>query len=214
MADQTAVLKVLVGAAGELDLDRICFAIAPKLPRGPGSKLRRQVIQCLGRLVSAGLALRTRCERSFGTAHACWTATAKGRAQVAAGAPVKSGPKGPFNGRRVLPDTLRQRAWTAFRVAKRATLAELAEVARRPDDGDGDDARVIDNLRKYLKALARAGIVSQLRVRQPGFAPSSPGFGRYALAKDLGAIAPIAGAMFVTDPNALARIPYPAKEAS
>ena len=216
MVDQTKVLAALCAAPGEMNLNTICQAVAPGRPFGPKSKLRIETIRMLGRLVSAKLAMRTRCERTFGAIHACWTFTAKGRELIRAGGRVKSGPKGPFNGlAKQRPGTLRERAWKALRIARKATLAELAEVARTTDDGDGDDVKVIDNLRKYLKALSRVGLVSQLPVKQQGFAPTSNGFVRYALTaagERLGPLAPIVGKAFVIDPNARTRIPYPATE--
>ncbi len=104
----------------------------------------------------------------------------------------------------MLPDTERQRLWSALRIAKKATLAELAEACSRGPKPE----RTIWNARKFMQALSRAGIVVVLPVRTKGYAPTSNGFLRYGLATDLGPLAPVPGKDSVFDPNSKSKIEY------
>jgi hypothetical protein len=106
---------------------------------------------------------------------------------------------------RVRERTDRQKFWSALRIYKKATLADLAETK------GGDQAKAVQNARKYLKGLARAGIVVRLQVRAQGFAPTSNGFHRYAIARDLGPLAPVVALKGVFDPNSKETIPYVAE---
>jgi hypothetical protein len=72
---------------------------------------------------------------------------------------------------------------------------------------------MISVARTYLLLLCRAGVALRLRDREPGFAPSSNGFVRYALMKDLGPIAPVTRANALFDPNARKHIAYATRKA-
>jgi len=74
------------------------------------------------------------------------------------------------------------------------------------------DTADVEATARQVAALARAGIVTKLAARAKGFAPTSNGHVRYAIIRDLGPIAPSAGALFVTDHNARARIDYKTEE--
>jgi hypothetical protein len=100
---------------------------------------------------------------------------------------------------------VRQKIWSAFRIARKATLADLATAAMAP----GADAdKTIENARKYLKGLCRGGIAAELPVRERGHAPTSNGFKRFSLVLDLGPRAPVVTSAGVFDPNKRETIPY------
>lgn len=85
---------------------------------------------------------------------------------------------------------IRQQAWNSIRVLKRFTTAQIeatAEISR-------------DNLRKYLKALDRAGYLVMVRPKQNG---KSLGHAVWRLARDTGPRAPIVrtDSSGVYDPN-------------
>jgi|GEM_PF-3632899 len=205
---QNEVLAVLVKVDGALPITAICAKLGMK---SADRDARRPVIATIGKLIQKRLAIRANAVKSFGNVvEPEYAATAKGRKLNKEGGRITSGCQGNWNAPpRVMPDTARQRIWSAFRRAKKATFAELVEVVR--DDGE-DAAAMIENTRKFFKALARAGIALQLRDRADGFAPTSNGFHRYALVKDLGKLAPVTGKKCVFDPNTGERIQYQKKE--
>jgi hypothetical protein len=211
MTDQTAILHILAASAEAVSLDDICRALDPYKPRGPGAQHRRNVINSLGKLMTGGHAVSHRVKALHNQGGASYAATAKGRALIAADGKIKSGQKGPENGPRdPLPNSMRQRIWTAFRMSGKATLTDLAELIHR--EGDPAGVKVIDNARKYLKGLCRAGIAVQMRGRVAGSAPSSNGHLRFGVINDIGPKAPVCGAKDVFDPNARKRIPYKAEK--
>lgn len=204
MTTQDAILRCLVAATAPMALDAICRKLNPDKASQPHSSFRRQVINQLGRLMNAGLAVSHKGgnTRIGEGPKATYSATAGGKAHVAAGNRIKSGPKGKRTGLTTYPQGARQRFWEAIRYLKKSTLAEMVEMVRRDDDPP--PALMIDNARQYFRKLSRAGIVVVMGARAAGDAPTSNGFIRYALlpGKDLGPIAPRAGRNFVTDHNA------------
>jgi hypothetical protein len=192
----TAVLRVLCAAAAATDLDALVAETG--IPR-------KKIINVLGRLSSAKLALRfAPVERKFGPQRATWWATDKGRALIASGGRVTSGPNGPHAApANQTKDTFRARVWRALRVKGKATIPDLVEIASRPND-----RAVKSNAQHYLRFLIAAGVAVRLPLRSPGFAPTSNGFARYALARDLGPRAPVATKKGLFDPNSGQHIPY------
>lgn len=88
--------------------------------------------------------------------------------------------------RRMNSGGLRAKAWWVMRNRKNATIESLLNTLA---DGTQRDAE--SNLRKYLNALARAGILKVEAKRQPGKSLTSNGLHRYSLVIDAGVTAPI-----------------------
>lgn len=222
MANQTKLLKVVADRGGWCSLDTICQDFRPGAPFGAKTKLRKEVINALGKLLQKELVERRAQPRvTFGgNAAVEYRATAAGRDLVKAGKPIVGKKTGPRNCLPKPKGEMRQRLWEAMRLAKKATVQEIVEVVRQ--DGDAPAVKVIKDCRNYFTALASAGVLTRLAVRAQGSAPTSNGFIRYALVRDLGPIAPSAGARCVTDHNvrhgddttAQARIPYAQKESA
>lgn len=209
----TSILRLL--ATGPQSLDLICRHVYGK-PAPIGSRARMNVRGIVGRLIAAGHVDRigkvNATLRNQGGA--TFDATAKGRAFLSAGKTITSGANGPRTGVPKKSAGMRQRIWHALRLKQKATTLELCELIH--EEGDPDPIKVTDNARKYFTALARAGIVKKLNTRASGQEPSSRGFLRYALLRDLGPRAPLTGKTFVTNPNAPdteARIPYAERKA-
>jgi hypothetical protein len=115
--------------------------------------------------------------------------------------PRKSG--GPRKGQQ-LAFGLTPRVWRALRILGKASLPELLEIA----DAQG---RPAEHTRKYLAMLTRYGIVVISGRRSEGSAPTSNGFKRYILVRDLGPIAPVWSQrkQVLFDPNSRENIPLP-----
>lgn len=125
--------------------------------------------------------------------------TAAGRAAIAAGARVRSGPKGRLTGeRRPARSSFRHRLWTALRRTRKATIPELLQIA-----GTGAEGSPATNAWHYLDALARAGYVRRMPRREAGTKPTSNGFCRWLLVNDPGPEHPVlkARGTVVWDPN-------------
>jgi hypothetical protein len=142
-----------------------------------------QVKDSVDRLSKRGLVLHERLAR--------YRRSGAGDAFIAAGHQVKPGstPGGTRPLRRDRAeggDTLRDRAWSALRQLRKATLPELIELA-----GEGNEKDPVGNVRVYLRRLAGFGLVAALKKRAPGMAPTSNGFQQWVLVRDLGPKAPI-----------------------
>lgn len=142
------------------------------------------------------------------TGQGCHKLTAAGRAAIAAGARVRSGPRGPETGHRRRDPGLRQRVWNALRSGKKLTIDDI--IMRVAEGGERDPR---SNVRKYLVALARAGYVRQMPVREVALNPSSNGCVRWWLVQDTGLIAPVARMRHNTiwDVNIEEQIPFAAE---
>lgn len=81
---------------------------------------------------------------------------------------------------------LREKAWWVLRNKKETTIENLMNTLCNGNEKDG-----YSNLRKYLRALERAGIIKRAPQRVPGMALTSNGFLRYILVKDVGQEAPV-----------------------
>lgn len=115
----------------------------------------------------------------------CFTLSPEGRRALTSGETIVSGPIGPLTvrARRPRRRTLRDKMWSAIRIARKFDLARLEEIA----------GCTHANAQRFVLALARAGYLAELR-RQPGEAPSSNGFKRWVLIDDPGPATPIAKA--------------------
>ena len=138
----------------------------------------RQVTNAASALIGKGLVERVDIGR--------YRLTENGERAVAAGLAITSGPNAPHQGvRRPMADTLRQRAWTAMRIQRGFNINDLLVASTH-----GCERNAANNLRRYLKALAGAGVVRLMRRRVAGTRHGSNGFLKYQLLKDLGEIAP------------------------
>jgi DNA-binding IclR family transcriptional regulator len=82
------------------------------------------------------------------------------------------------------PTSLAERAWAALRQLRKATVADLTQLASR-----GTERRPEARVRTYLGVLKRAGYVGTLRGRVPGATPGTT-VKRYVLLRDTGPLAP------------------------
>ncbi len=99
---------------------------------------------------------------------------------------------------RTVTQGLRQRAWWVMRRRVSFTLPELLSTL-----ADGTERDATSNLGKYLRALAKAGIIRAEAERQPGAKLTSNGHIRYRLIINEGRKAPVwrAKSNSVFDPN-------------
>lgn len=133
--------------------------------------------------------------------HGCHKLTYAGRAAYAEGMKLRSGPRGGGQpGKRIHKDTLRIRVWRAIRIRRKFSIPDLVSLV-----AEGGERDIESNIRKYLKALTRAGILTELPIRETGTALTSNGYKRWWLRpeKDTGPQAPVwrQGANTVYDPN-------------
>ncbi len=209
MADANQILKLLVGRP--LTLSDLCRQLGGGADMPIGCSERKQITKAIGRLVGRGLVKSlTPQKQTFPcTRNGGYVATKEGRAFVKAGRSVAEHVLNypplakATTGAKLKGDNFRAALWLAFRFAKRATIPELIEAA-----GDQGVVKTTDLAHAYMKALTRAGIAVEMKRREPGFAPTSNGFKRYALLNDLGVKPPKAAAEFLLDPNSGERIPY------
>ena len=125
--------------------------------------------------------------------------TPAGRAFLDSGKRLTSGPRGPQPGKRLFKGTLRERAWHAMRIRQKFSLGEILEIAARGKERDAES-----NVGKYLRALRRAGFLTEMRrKKEEGDAPTSNGVKRYLLVRDSGPQAPrwLPRRGLVYDPN-------------
>lgn len=88
--------------------------------------------------------------------------------------------------RRMKSGGLRAKAWWVLRNRKTATIETLLNTL-----GDANQKDAESNLRKYLAALVKAGILRTEAQRVPGKALTSNGFKKYVLVIDCGPDAPL-----------------------
>jgi len=124
-------------------------------------------------------------------------ATMEGLAFLEAGKAITSGPNGP----RVLEmdgTSLRTRIWKAIRLAQKASVSELLELAAR-----GSETNAALNAKEYLRALEKSGHLMRLSRRAPSEWPVTTGESRYCLVLNTGPLAPQFNRrqMRVFDPN-------------
>lgn len=139
---------------------------------------RRQVSDAAARLLRRDYLMRMEV--------GCYKLTDEGIAAADRGEVITSGPRGKHTGCKVIQNTFRQRAWLSMRTRGRFTVGDLI-----CDAANGDDRNPIDNVRRYLTVLVRAGYVIELPRRVAGTAPTSNGYKLFALAKNTGREAPV-----------------------
>ena len=113
--------------------------------------------------------------------------------------PNKPGPKRPHGLPHVIQGTLRQKAWRAMQIKRKFTLADLVRNALAEEDAARDPH---NNLRRYVKALTKVGVLHEMPRRAAPASPTSNGEKRWLLVRDLGRLAPVArmnGGVY--DPN-------------
>ncbi len=120
------------------------------------------------------------------TGQGCHKLTTAGRDALSAGVRLRSGPKGKETGHRRRDPGLRQRVWNALRTGKKLTIDDIL---MRVVEGTERDA--YSNVRKYIRALARAGYVRDMPVREPKLNLTSNGCVRWLLVSDTGMEAPV-----------------------
>lgn len=178
----TIILQALVEAGGHMTTAQL--AKRTGVPQ-------KQVSQTCERLRMRGLIEKPEKKGVF-------AATKAGRETIAAGQTIKSGPCAPHTGKRMALDTLRTRAWRAMKILQRFTAGDLETVAKQ-----GGERDPLDNIRRYLLCLERAGYLRRLRAREAGTAPTSNGSIRYIVVQHTGRKAPILlkGRTRLYDPN-------------
>lgn len=120
------------------------------------------------------------------TSSKCHKLTDAGRAALAEGAKLRSGPRGRETGFRSRDPGLRQRVWNCLRIGRKLTLDDIQ---MRVVEGGERDA--YSNIRKYVRALCRAGYVMEMERREAALNPTSNGCLRFLLVTDTGPAAPI-----------------------
>jgi DNA-binding IclR family transcriptional regulator len=108
--------------------------------------------------------------------------TEAGRAALASGASVTSGPVAPTGARRRVADTFRVRAWRSMRIRRAFSAAEVAMDAAR------DEADPVEDAHRYLLQLGRAGYVAPLGAHTRSVPPAQR---RWRLVRDSGPLAPV-----------------------
>jgi hypothetical protein len=153
---QNAILAKLVRAAPR---PVAIEEIMPVVEAAGAHAQRKNTLTALGKLMQKNLVVRAnRPQRFNDTTPPEYVATPAGVAFVKSGKRIQPGNRGPRGLRRNAANTFRQRIWNAFRIQKKATIPELAELAR--EKGDGDAAT--RNAQAFLNSLCKAGIAARL----------------------------------------------------
>ena len=133
----------------------------------------------------------------------CYTLTSAGKAFLDEGRRIASGQPTSGTRVRVVAGGLRSKAWHAMRILQKFSLGDLAKHC-----AVGGEADAAGNLGKYVRALTRAGYLTELR-REPGTAPTSNGFKRWLMVRDSGPQAPVWNQAGKTVTDANTRTVYP-----
>lgn len=110
---------------------------------------------------------------------------------------------------RILPGTLRQKAWLAMQIKGKFSVSDLVRNALPSGSERGDGSpphkgtrNPRNNIGHYVRALCLAGVLAEMKRRLPPTSPSSNGEKRWVLVRDLGRRAPVVRANGqVFDPN-------------
>ena len=138
--------------------------------------------------------------------HGCHTITGAGRKALDEGANLRSGPKGPQqSGQRHRDPGLRQRAWNVLRMGKKVTIDDILMSAV-----EGGERDAYSNIRKYVRALSRAGYIRSMATREQPLGASTLGCVRWLLIHDTGPDNPVWRSTrdVVYDPNLDREIPF------
>ena len=102
--------------------------------------------------------LRTLRDRALvASAQGVHQLTDKGRTWAEAGLEINGGPR-PGNAKSRTAGTLRAKAWRYLRIKGKASLDDILMIV-----ADGTEATAEHNLRRYLNALTRVGILAKTR---------------------------------------------------
>lgn len=114
--------------------------------------------------------------------------TDKGMQFHAGGEIIKSGPCKARGTPRLVANTLRAKVWRAIRIKRKFGLDDLARTVL-----DGSEAAIdpVNNINRYVTALARAGYLQEMKRRSAGSALTSPGSKRWLLVRDTGLKPPV-----------------------
>lgn len=114
--------------------------------------------------------------------------TEKGKSLKKSGKPliINPGPEKGYQWPNEFKDTFRSRAWKAIRIKQKFTVNDILMLAC-----EGTEKQPLNQLHIYIRALSKAGVLMELKSREPGFALTSNGFKRFAIVKDLGYHAPV-----------------------
>jgi hypothetical protein len=117
----------------------------------------------------------------------CHQLTPAGRAAYEAGIKLTSGPTGPqASGQRKRHPGLRQRVWNVLRLGRKVSVEDILLLVVQ-----GGEKDPTSNVGKYLRALARAGYVRRMPIRETPSNLTSNGAIRWWLISDTGALAPV-----------------------
>lgn len=160
--------------------DRVLRALEPTPDRLGDRVSLRELAHSLGQTTQqVRFTLYALMDR--GLVRRCWKGvyalTSAGMDHLAAGKSITSGPKGPRIPTPFSPSTLRSRLWRALRLKRVASVDELLVLAAKGTEGNARE-----DSRRYLNALARAGILD------PAYTRSGPQ--RWLLLRDTGPHAP------------------------
>ncbi len=137
---------------------------------------KRQTSKSAAVLIRRGLLTRI--------CNGCYKLTLMGIAAKADGRKISSGPD-IRKASNQPKDTFRQRAWSAMKVRRLFTKADIV------GDAERDDADASNNVSRFLIGLVAAGYVIELGARKSSARPQSKGFKQYRLVKDTGPHAPV-----------------------
>lgn len=149
----------------------------------------RQVAAACAKLVTHGYLERQHYSDNT-VKPGCYRLTALGQAALEEGAKLTSGPKAPTGKPKVVADTLRDRAWRAMRIRRKVSVPELLGVLLDAGTAEADIRRAQNNLQKYLRYLASAGYLTEMRREAPQ-SPTSNGAKRFLLLRDTGPLPPL-----------------------
>ncbi len=118
----------------------------------------------------------------------CYRLTDAGKEALATEAALRSGPSGSYQAVRIHKNSLRMRVWRAIRIRKKFSISEI-----EPLVATGNEADIVSNIGKYLRALEKAGYLIKMKKREAGSALTSNGHMRWWLPDEnnTGPIAPI-----------------------
>lgn len=140
----------------------------------------KSICQAVGNLIKHGYVTRS--------ATGIYRLTEKGKSLKRNGLPlvINPGPQKGYKWPDEPKDNFRSRAWKAIRIKQKFTVNDILMLAK-----NGSEKQAQNQLHIYIRALCKAGILIELKSREPGYSLTSNGFKRFALVKDPGRLAPI-----------------------
>jgi predicted transcriptional regulator len=120
----------------------------------------------------------------------CYKLTPLGHVALEEGAKLTSGPKRATGKPKIRDDSDRGRAWRTLRIRRKISVPELLGLLFDAGTDDVTLRRAANNLQKYLRCLARAGYLAEMRREAPQSLTSN-GAKRYLLVRDTGPLPPV-----------------------